>query len=176
MNFIIIRRKTTKENRSELNISKLLFISLFVIFSSCQGSKESGTALLPIEEAILHDPSSFYHIDFTQYSTDLSKLPIGVFDSGTGGLTILDALVRYDGHQNGTAVEGSDNRPDFQSEKFIYLADQANMPYGNYFAEQKSDLLKEHIIKDIQFLLGNKYYSEGVSTVQEDKEHVKALR
>jgi glutamate racemase len=35
------------------------------------------------------------------------------------------------------------------------------MPYGNYAAMQKTDLLQEHIIKDAQFLLGNKYYNNN---------------
>lgn len=155
----------------------LKFIFLFTILSfySCQGSKESDKDLLSIEKAILEEPNNFFYIDFKKYPKDLRKLPIGVFDSGTGGLTILDALIRYDAYQNGTVNEGPDDQADFKHEKFIYLADQANMPYGNYFAENKTTLLQEHIIKDIQFLLGNKYYKEDVVKFQEDKEHVKAI-
>ena len=29
---------------------------------------------------------------------------------------------------------GPDGRPDFENERFVYLGDQANMPYGNYAA------------------------------------------
>lgn len=158
-----------------MRLLKFIFLSVLLSFCSCQEQKESSDRLLPVEKAILKDPDSFYYIDFKSYSTDLTKLPIGVFDSGTGGLTILDALIRYDGYQNSTGEEGTDGISDFSAEKFIYLADQANMPYGNYFAENKSDLLKEHIIKDIQFLLGNKYYSDGSDEVQKDKERVKAI-
>ncbi|MBF0296699.1 MAG: glutamate racemase [Magnetococcales bacterium] len=39
--------------------------------------------------------------------------PIGIFDSGVGGLTVLDALVRR-----------------FPDEGFIYLGDTARVPYG----------------------------------------------
>ena len=61
-------------------------------------------------------------------------------------------------------------------ESFIYLADQANMPYGNYSKENKVDLLKEHIIKDTQFLLGNKYYFDSNdASVNTDKQPVKAI-
>ena len=43
-----------------------------------------------------------------------AKLPIGVFDSGMGGLTVLRALQ--------AAMPG---------ESFIYLGDSARLPYGN---------------------------------------------
>ena len=28
------------------------------------------------------------------------KLPVGIFDSGTGGLTVMDAIVNFDGFNN----------------------------------------------------------------------------
>src|SRR5262245_46355515 len=40
--------------------------------------------------------------------------PIGVFDSGVGGLTVLKALVQV-----------------LPKEKFIYVGDTARVPYGN---------------------------------------------
>ena len=86
-------------------------------------------------------------------NTPNKNLPIGVFDSGTGGLTVLEAMLRLDAYNNATGLPGADGKPDFSSEFFEYLADQANMPYGNYAAEKKTDLLKEHIFKNIQFLL-----------------------
>jgi glutamate racemase len=48
---------------------------------------------------------------------------IGVFDSGLGGLTVLRALVER-----------------FPQERFLYLGDQANVPYGNRPSEQVVDL------------------------------------
>lgn len=45
--------------------------------------------------------------------------PIGVFDSGIGGLTILSTLLKY-----------------FPHESFIYYADNGNIPYGNKSKEQ----------------------------------------
>jgi glutamate racemase len=80
-------------------------------------------------------------------------LPIGVFDSGTGGLTVLEAMLSLDAYNNTTGLPGADGKPDFKSEYFQYLADQANMPYGNYAAEHKTDLLKEHILKNMQYFL-----------------------
>lgn len=81
------------------------------------------------------------------------SLPIGVFDSGTGGLTILEAMLSLDAFNNATGMPGADGKPDFSSEYFQYLADQANMPYGNYAAEKKTDLLKEHIFKNMAYFL-----------------------
>lgn len=145
------------------------------------GNPQSNTGegeanLSPIEETILNDKENFYYIDFASYKNDDASLPIGVFDSGTGGLTVLDALVRYDEHQNQAGGDGADEQPDFSTEKFIYLADQANMPYGNYYAEGKSDLLLEHIIKDTQFMLGSRYYENAqAKSPKNDKQHIKAL-
>ena len=82
-----------------------------------------------------------------------TSLPIGVFDSGTGGLTVLEALLTLDAFNNETGKPGSDGHLDFSKEYFQYLADQANMPYGNYAAANKTDLLKEHIQKNMQFFL-----------------------
>ena len=80
-----------------------------------------------------------------QKSNKKTSLPIGVFDSGTGGLTVLEALLTLDAFNNETGKPGSDGKLDFSNEYFQYLADQANMPYGNYAAANKTDLLKEHI-------------------------------
>src|SRR5690606_5327362 len=71
---------------------------------------------------------------------------------------------------------GSDGISDFSKEQFIYLADQANMPYGNYYSEDKSDLLVEHVLKDAQFLLSDKYYADASATnYAMGKQRVKAI-
>ena len=129
-----------------------------------------------IVSTIIEEEDGFYHIDFENYPSSDNSLPIGVFDSGTGGLTVLKAIVNYDENQNGSHEKGGDGELDFNKESFIYLGDQANMPYGNYSSVDKVDLLNEHIIKDAQFLLGNKYYSNALdATVNTDKQPVKAL-
>ena len=46
-------------------------------------------------------------------SREINRLPIGVFDSGVGGLTVLKAL-----------------RTALPHEDFIYLGDTARLPYG----------------------------------------------
>ncbi len=143
--------------------------------SCCVGNINAQESL-KIEHSILKDSSSFYYVNFNQYTQPLKNLPIGVFDSGTGGLTVLDALVNFDQFNNQSKDSGKDEKPDFASEKFVYLADQANMPYGNYHATNKDNLLKEHIIKDFQFLLANKYYPSALDkNSRNDKQQVKAI-
>ena len=93
------------------------------------------------------------HLSAQNVKSGNKNLPIGVFDSGTGGLTVLEAMLSLDAFNNTTGKAGADGKPDFSTEFFEYLADQANMPYGNYAAEKKTDLLKEHILKNMQYLL-----------------------
>ncbi|MCO6465437.1 MAG: glutamate racemase [Bradyrhizobiaceae bacterium] len=63
--------------------------------------------------------------------------PIGVFDSGIGGLTVLRQLVAM-----------------FPDERFVYLGDTARVPYGNKSADtvqrysrECADFLLEHNVK-----------------------------
>ena len=73
-------------------------------------------------------------------------------------------------------IFNNDGVLDFEKEFFIYLADQANMPYGNYPSLDKTDVLKEHVLKDVQFLIGNKYYqSASDKEYKTDKLPVKAI-
>src|SRR5690606_14421242 len=51
---------------------------------------------------------------FFSMSEDRSQLPIGIFDSGVGGLTVYRAL-----HER------------LPNERFIYLGDTARVPYGS---------------------------------------------
>ena len=86
------------------------------------------------------------------------EAPIGVFDSGLGGLTVLERLLDVDQVNNATGLYGPDGVPDLSRERFVYLGDQANMPYGDYAAEGKSDYLRELVLKDAKFLLATNYY------------------
>ena len=154
---------------------------VLLIVGCKQNPKKEVTAETEVQkgdivETIINDNKSFYHVNFANYPTGNKSLPIGVFDSGTGGLTVLKAIVNYDENNNSNYKSGSDGTIDFNKESFIYLGDQANMPYGNYSKENKVDLLNEHIIKDAQFLLSNKYYSDSNDgTVNSDKQPVKTL-
>lgn len=70
-------------------------------------------------------------------NTDKATLPIGVFDSGVGGLTVLQAI-----------------RDELPNENLIYLGDTARLPYGTKspvsilrYAAQATAKLLEHDIK-----------------------------
>ena len=94
-------------------------------------------------------------------SKERSALPVGVFDSGTGGLTVLEKILSLDAYDNATLAPGADGIPDFAAEHFQYLADQANMPYGVYDAQGKSDLLRALVREDARFLLGERYWKDA---------------
>jgi len=70
--------------------------------------------------------------------TKANSLPIGVFDSGVGGLTVLRAL-----------------RQRLPSEQFIYLGDTARLPYGT----KSGDSVLRYSIQAAEFLVdqGIKY-------------------
>jgi len=157
-------------------MEKYFALFLLVLIISCSDNK--GEKYTPIVDEILNNDDSFFYIDFNNYPSKNKKLPIGIFDSGTGGLTVLDAMINSDNFNNQShkpEISG-DTKIDFLNESFIYLGDKANMPYGEYPMKNKTDLLKEHIIKDVQFLLGNKYYSsQNAEDFSTDKSKVKAI-
>ena len=69
----------------------------------------------------------------------MSEAPIGVFDSGVGGLTVLRALMS-----------------ELPSERFVYLGDTARLPYGTKsretvarYAVQAAEALVEYGIKSL---------------------------
>ena len=144
------------------------------LFSACTSVVEQPAA--SIEDVVLHGESDVFSVPFERYQAVNEDLPIGVFDSGIGGLTVLNEIVTIDQFNNMTHDPGPDGRPDFQGESFIYLGDQANMPYGNYPSEDKVAFLKELILKDAVFLLGNRYWTSRTSEVPRwDKPPVKAV-
>ncbi|MCK4448494.1 MAG: Asp/Glu/hydantoin racemase, partial [Candidatus Marinimicrobia bacterium] len=109
-----------------------------VQFIHCQMNRHTKRS--SIVDNILNNKNSFFYLDRQNYPENNKMLPIGVFDSGTGGLTVLDAIVNFDQYNNRThSFEGKgDGLRDFCEEYFIYLGDQANMPYGNYPKESKT--------------------------------------
>ncbi len=156
-------------------MKKILFISVTLLFVllSCN-THTSGQQ--NIQETILHNQESFFYINFKTYPRHDARLPVGIFDSGTGGLTVLDAILNSDNFNNKTHKKKKDGKIDFEEESFIYLGDKANMPYGEYPGNHKTKLLKEHVIKDAAFLLGKKYYpSQTAEKYRTDKPQVKAI-
>jgi len=135
-----------------------------------------GGDLPRIAQAPLTNPRGPFSIDFARYRSDPSTLPIGVFDSGLGGLTVLAQIMRLDSFNNTTHEPGPDGRADFEAERFIYLGDQANMPYGNYPAQGRTGFLRELVLKDAIFLLGRRYWPQAEAEEPRfDKPPVKAI-
>ncbi len=110
-------------------------------------------------------------------SIALSEYPIGVFDSGTGGLAVLEAILTLDTFDNtrGNPAPQGDGKPDLAEESFVFLADQANMPYGNYAGLGKQAYLEDLIVKDAEFLLSDQYFPNAESDPVRGKAPVKAI-
>lgn len=61
------------------------------------------------------------------------SLPIGVFDSGIGGITVLKSLAEH-----------------FPQESFLYLGDTARLPYGS----KSRDTIYKYSSQNIDYLIG----------------------
>src|SRR5512133_3680436 len=61
-----------------------------------------------------------------------TQKPIGVFDSGIGGLTVVHALLRELPHEN-----------------IVYFGDTARVPYG----PKSPQVVREYAAQDVDFLL-----------------------
>ena len=99
------------------------------------------------------------HGEVAAHELPLPQRPIGVFDSGVGGLSVLERLLTLDAFDNRTGEAKPDGRPDFEDEEFVYFGDQANMPYGRYDAAGKADFLRELVVRDAQFVLGSEEHA-----------------
>lgn len=154
----------------------LIVLSASILFSCTKSKIEKADR--SFIDVMLNDKNSFFYVDTAAYPKERTPLPVGIFDSGTGGLAVLDVILNYDEFDNNSEnmVTRKDLVKDFNKEKFIYLGDNANMPYGEYEANNNTSLLKEHIFKDVQFLLGNKFYEWDYSkNFQTTKSPVKAI-
>ncbi len=157
-------------------IANFLFFFSLILLLACNRQDAQINGEFQILSEILNDQTSPFYVPIHDYPKERNSLPIGIFDSGTGGLAVLNTIYELDEYNNNYQSKGSDGIPDFSSERFIYLADEANMPYGRYDSEGKAEFLRELVIKDIRFLLGNSYYtSPGDSIARDDKEAVKAI-
>ncbi len=122
------------------------------------------------------DGRAAFSVELEAWSDDSSDLPIGVFDSGIGGLTVQEAIYALDAFDNDNYSPKPDGKKDFVNERFIYFGDQANMPYGNYPAVHRQTYLKELILKDAAFLLGRRYWNSAEDREPRfDKPPVKAI-
>jgi len=157
-------------------LGAIAILALFLTIAVVARSPTNPVLARAIEHQRAH-PQGDAVATFAQadYAGDLRTLPIGVFDSGVGGLTVLEALKTFDAHDNATGAAGADGVPDFRDERFIYFGDQANMPYGNYGAAGKTDFLRELILKDAAFLLGRRWRESVDAAPRMDKPPVKAI-
>ena len=159
---------------------RLRSIWLGLVWVAAAFAQAGDGVLEQVTQHVAHHPDGRVAFSFSRSAyaddADLASLPIGVFDSGIGGLTVLAALLEADVFHNDNLRPGADGRPDFAEERFIYLGDQANMPYGNYPSSGKTDYLRELILKDALFLLGNRYWPKADAALPAfDKPPVKAL-
>jgi glutamate racemase len=153
-----------------------LFPFLLILPLSCGKNTSQVQTPTSLVEVVQQGKSELFAVPFERYRENLQELPIGVFDSGIGGLTVLAEIVRLDEFNNETHQPGRDGHPDFESERFVYLGDQANMPYGDYPSAGKEEFLRELALKDAVFLLGTRYWpSAGAAGPRNDKPPVKAV-
>ncbi|MBU1677488.1 MAG: Asp/Glu/hydantoin racemase, partial [Bacteroidetes bacterium] len=71
-----------------LTYFSLLLLSIIVLACNSENVSKKN-----IVETILTEKNSYYYVDVENYPTENRSLPVGVFDSGTGGLTVLDAIL-----------------------------------------------------------------------------------
>jgi len=65
----------------------------------------------------------------------MNNAPIGIFDSGSGGLSIYQSIVKM-----------------LPLESFVYLGDHAYLPYG----EKSTEFIKQRVVQCIEFLNSQK--------------------
>ena len=102
---------------SNYNILPVIAAALLLFGCGGNGNK-SQVKLSPIMEKALNEKNSKFYADFGSFPKERAKLPIGVFDSGTGGLTVLEVLLKNDMVNNVTGEDGQDGIPDLAGENF----------------------------------------------------------
>jgi glutamate racemase len=161
---------------SKMRVTFSAAFGLLVFGSFAHADSPISTSLKIFERATLDQQTVPYTFDPNLYLGAKSEYPIGVFDSGIGGLTVLEAIRTLDDFNNETLAPQADGKLDFANEQFVYLGDQANMPYGNYPARGKEDYLRELILKDTIFLLGKRCWLDSKAALPSmTKPPVKAI-
>lgn len=142
---------------------------------SC-GDRAQSSGLLSIAQKAIGDSTSIYYGDFSEYPENLPVLPIGVFGCGSDGFDLVERLLTADNYDNITGRPGADGIADFGGESIQLLIDRANGPYSGYLASGNLPFLKEQLIRNTLFLMGDKYYNLAVDEYQSGyKEPVKIV-
>src|SRR5574344_2669747 len=94
------------------------------LFLSCSSGKnnQSDEVLSPILRKALFERSSRFYADFGNFPEARKSLPIGVFDSGTGGLTVLERMLSLESCNKTTVEMLPDGIPYFKGEYFTDAA------------------------------------------------------
>ena len=96
----------------------------------------------------------FLFFSLAAFSQTNNDLPIGVFDSGTGGLTVMEAILTLDAFNNNTGKPGSDGKPDFEQFGF---SKHENCYLFRWLAVSEKEEHK-NIFKNNPQLLGRVFY------------------
>lgn len=143
----------------------VLFLSLTASFITACKDKKEVAEIIPVTQKAINDSTSRFFINFNSYPKEINKLPIGIFDSELSGLSVVESFLKEDAYDNITGKKVSDGIADFSGENFIFLADKANAPYASYYKNNKTDYLRELIVRDALFLCDNKYYNLAIDDI-----------
>ena len=136
----------------------LVAAALPLCLLSCKDEGGERT-LLPIAQKALIDTASVYYTDLSSYPKDISKLPIGVLDCSVNGFEVVERLLTLDRFDNITGKPSPDGIVDFGGENIQFLSDRANGPYGGYIEEGNLDFLKEQVLCNTLFLMGDDFFN-----------------
>ena len=74
-----------------------IFFIFYVIYTSaCHPQKIKDDPEFSILSEVMNDSSSPFYIPVEDYPKERKSLPIGIFDSGTGGLAVLNTIYLMD--------------------------------------------------------------------------------
>lgn len=158
------------------HVAVALCMLTVVLYAVSCGNGNEEDPLSPIVRKAIGDSTSIYYRNFADYPENLSALPIGVFGCGPDGFAVIEKMLTADCFDNITGRKGSDGIADFGGEHFQILLDRANGPYGGYLEAGNTLFLREQMIRNTLFLMGDRYYNLAVDEYQSGyKEPVKMV-
>lgn len=143
----------------------VIMLSVVLSAVSCGNSAEED-GLAPIVRKAIGDTASVFYRNFADYPENLSVLPIGIFGCGPDAFAVTEKMLTADYFDNITGRPAPDGIADFGGEHFQVLLDKANGPYGGYLEYGNISFLKEQVIKNTLFLMGDRYYNMAVDEYQ----------